>query len=79
MSLILTSSITNVQNQFSLDILTTGGALATVSLIISLSIALLLSDSKYWDKWSAGTLDLCSNAPLVVFAAIVLFKIMLIL
>lgn len=73
------STLSNVQTQVALEILTVGGALATVSLILSASIALLLVDSKYWNGWSSSTLDMCSQPLLVVFAAIVAYKIMLVL
>lgn len=69
----------NVQTSLPVDIIAQGGALATVSLIISLSIALLISDSKYWNRWAESTLDACANPVLVTFAAIVAYKIMLIL
>ena len=73
------AAISNAQISVPADILTQGGAIATVSLIVSLSIALLLSDSKYWNKWASSTLDTCSNPLLITFAVIVVFKIILIL
>ena len=71
--------ISNSQTSFPVEMISQGGALATVSLILSLSIALLICDSKYWNKWAANSLDVCSNPLLVTFAAIVAFKIMMIL
>jgi len=71
--------ISNTQTSFPVEIISQGGAFATVSLILSLSIALLISDSKYWNKWASSSLDVCSNPLLVCFAAIVAFKIMMIL
>ncbi len=71
--------ISNVQTSFPLEALSHGGALATISLIISLSIALLISDSRYWNRWASSTLEAGSNPLLLTFAAIVVFKVMLIL
>ena len=73
------AAMSNIQTSFPVEIITQGGAIATVSLIFSLSIALLISDSKYWGKWASSTLDTCSGPLLLTFAAIVIFKIILIL
>lgn len=73
------SSLSNVQMQVSPQILEHGGALATISLIISSSIALLLVDSEYWNKWISSTTDMCTYPLLVVFAIIVIFKVIMIL
>ena len=71
--------ISNTQTSFPVELISQGGALATVSLILSLSVALLIADTKYWNKWVSGNLDLSSNTLLVLFAAIVAFKIIVIL
>jgi hypothetical protein len=73
------TALTNVQNTFSVEQVVTGGMLATISLIISLSIAEVLVESKWWNKWASDTLEICNTPLLVVFAAIVLFKILLVL
>ncbi len=73
------TAITNVQNTFPVEQVVTGGMLATISLIISLSMAEVLVESKWWNRWASNTLDLCNTPLLVVFAAIVLFKILLVL
>lgn len=73
------AAISNTQTSFPLEVIAQGGAFATISLIVSLSIALLLSDSKYWNKWASSSLDACSTPLLLTFAAIVAFKIMLII
>lgn len=73
------TAITNIQNVFSVEQVVTGGMLATISLIISLSMAEVLVESKWWNRWASNTLDLCNTPLLVVFAAIVLFKILLVL
>lgn len=75
----IVAAILNTQTSYPIDVILQGGALATVSLIISLSIALLISDSKYWDRWAESTLDACANPLLITFAAIVAYKIMLII
>jgi hypothetical protein len=71
--------VSNTQTSFPVEVISQSGAFATVSLILSLSIALLISDSKYWNRWASSSLDVSSNSLLVLFAAIVAFKIMLIL
>ncbi len=73
------AAVSNTQTSFSFEVISQGGAFATVSLIASLSIALLISDSRYWDEWASSTLGACSNPLLLTFAAIVVFKVMLIL
>ena len=71
--------VSNTQTSFPVEMISQSGAFATVSLIISLGIALLISDSKYWNRWASSSLDVSSNPLLILFAAIVAFKIMLIL
>ncbi len=71
--------ISNVQLSFPAGIVTQAGVMATVSLVISLSIALLISDSRYWSQWASSTLAMCINPLLITFAVIVLLKIILIL
>lgn len=72
-------AVLNTQTSYPLEVISQGGALATVSLIICLSVALLISDTKYWSRWASSSLDAASNPLLVTFAAIVAFKVMLIL
>lgn len=69
----------NVQTSFPAEIITQSGAIAIASLVISLSVSLLIYDSRYWNKWASSTLDICSYPLIITFAAIVLSKIMLIL
>ncbi|MCE8426170.1 MAG: hypothetical protein J5U17_10390 [Candidatus Methanoperedens sp.] len=71
--------ISNTQKLIPDEMISQGGALATVSLILSLCIALLISDTKYCNKWVSNNLDFSSNTLLVLFAAIVASKIMAIL
>lgn len=71
----IVAAISSVQTPSSAEMILLGGALATTSLIISLFIAIMISDSKYWDKWARSTIDACSFSLLITFAAIVFFKI----
>ena len=73
------TALINVQNIFSVEQVVTGGMLATISLVLSLSMAEVLVESKWWNRWASNTLEICNTPLLVVFAAIVLFKILLVL
>ena len=73
----MVAAISNVQIPFTVDVITQGGTIAAVSLIVSLSIALLVSDSKYWNKWASSTLNICTISLLITFAAIVFLKIIM--
>lgn len=75
----IVASISNSQTSFLVDIISQGGEFATISLIISLSIALFLSDSRHWNRWASSTLDACSVPLILTFAGIVVHQIMLIL
>lgn len=61
------------------DILPIGGEFATVFLIISLSISLLISGTKYWNKYNSNVIGTCTNPILVVFAGIAISNIILII
>lgn len=71
--------ISNTQTLIPLEMISFSGALATVSLILTLIIALLTCDTKYENKWVSNNLDFSSNTLLVLFVAIVVSKIMAIL
>lgn len=73
------AAISNIQNSIPVEIISQGGGFATVSLIISLSMAFLIADSRYWNRWASSTLDACADPLLITFTAIVAFKIMAIL
>jgi len=73
----MVAAISIVQIPFTADVITQGGTIAAVSLVVSLSIALLVSDSKYWNKWASSTLNICTSSLLITFAAIVLLKIIM--
>jgi hypothetical protein len=71
--------ISNTQTLIPVEMIYQGGALATVSLIFSLFVDSLISDTKYMNKWVSGNLDLSSYTLLVLFAAIVASRIIAIL
>jgi hypothetical protein len=71
--------ISNVQTSFPVDVVTQGGTIATISLVVSLSLGLLITDSRYWNSWASSTLNTCINSLLITFAAIVFLKIIMIL
>jgi ribosomal protein L40E len=52
------------------------GDLATIFLIILLSISLLLSGTKYWNKYVSDTIGTCSNPMLLTFVSMVIYKFM---
>lgn len=64
---------------YPIEIINIGGELMTIFLIISIVISLLLIDTKYWNKYISGMLDTCSNPLLLIFAIIVIFRIMLVI
>ncbi|HDN65165.1 MAG TPA: hypothetical protein ENF23_02540 [Methanosarcinales archaeon] len=70
------TTLVNAQNTSSVEQVVIGGMLATISLIISLSMAEVLVESKWWNKWASNTLEICNTPLLVVFAAIVAFKVL---
>ncbi len=73
------TALTNVQNTFSVEQVVICGMLASISLVISLSMAEVLVESKWWNRWASNTLEICNTPLLVVFAAIVAFKVLLVL
>ena len=77
MGLVAVISIT--QNLYAPEVMFWAGALSIVSLIITISIELLISESRYRDSWTSSTLEACSLPLLLTFAAIVVSKIILII
>ena len=75
----MVAAISNVQNSFPIEIISQGGVIATVSLVVSLSIGLLISDSRYWNNWASSTLNISTIPLLITVAAIVFLKIIMIL
>ncbi|MCD6145988.1 hypothetical protein CW696_08745 [ANME-2 cluster archaeon] len=69
----------NGQHIISIEQITSGGMLATISLIISLSMAEILVESKWWNSWASSTLNMHSATLLLVFSLIVAFKILMVL
>ena len=76
---IVAAAVSNVQTPYPMELISQGGEIAIISLTISLSIALLISDSKYWNRWASSSLDSCSIALLVTFGFIVFFKVIMII
>ncbi|RLG31117.1 hypothetical protein DRO03_02150 [Methanosarcinales archaeon] len=76
MIMLTVTTLVNAQNTSSVEQVVIGGMLATISLIISLSMAEVLVESKWWNKWASNTLEICNTPLLVVFAAIVAFKVL---
>ncbi len=70
------TTLVNASNTFSVEQVVIGGMLATISLIISLSLAEVLVESKWWNKWASNTLDICNTPLIVVFTAIVASKVL---
>jgi len=64
---------------FSPDIIEIGGRYMTVFLIIVLIASLLTTDTKYWNRYVSNIFDTSSNPLLLIFGAIVIFKIILII
>ena len=75
----IVAAISNVQTSLPTEAVPQIELLVTISLVVSFSIALLISDSKYWNKLASSTLDACSYPLLITFAAIVVYKVMLII
>ncbi len=72
----IVAAISNVQTSVPSEVIY---QVVTVSLVVSLSMALLISDSKYWNRWATSTLEACSIPLLVTFAGIVAYKVIMIL
>lgn len=73
------AAISNVQTSFPIEVISRGGVIAIVSLVVSLSIALLISDSRSWNNWASSTFNICTVPLLITFAAIILLKVFMIL
>jgi len=55
------------------------GILLTVSLIVTLSIAEIMIESKQWNQWADTTLAMVNIPFLIVFFCIVVHKILMVL
>ncbi len=69
----------NTQTSFPAGVISQGGIIAIITLIVCLSIALLISDSRHWGRWASSTLDVCTSPLLITFVAIVAFKVIVVL
>ena len=73
------TAISNVQTFLPIEIISQGGVMATISLVISLCLGLLISDSRYWNSRASSTLNICTISLLITFGAIVFLKVIMIL
>jgi len=62
----------------SLEIIDIGGKFISALLVILIIILLLVSGTKYWNRYVSNIFDTCLNPLLLIFLAIVIFKIILI-
>lgn len=62
-------------NPLPLEVIDIGGKFTTICLIISMVITLLLSETKYWNKYISDTLDMNSHTLLSVFIIMTISKI----
>lgn len=72
------SIIPNIQ-AISPDVANVIGELVSIFLIIILSISLLVSDTKCWNKYISNTINICSIPLLLAFVTIVIHKIMVVI
>jgi|LGVD01.1.fsa_nt_gb hypothetical protein len=72
-------SLTNVQHIISAEHIALCGMFVAISMILSMSMAEVLSESKLWNGWVASTYDMHDAPLLLVFSAIVVYKILLVL
>ena len=75
----IVAAATNIQTAFPAEVIQNSGALVVISLIVSIFIELLVSDSRYWDAWSKSTLDATIIPLLIIFAAIIIYSVILII
>lgn len=59
------------------DIIYISGELATICLIISIIITLLLPETRYWNRYNSDILDMVSNSLLSVFITIAISRIII--
>ncbi len=62
-------------NPLPLEVIDISGKFTTVCLIVSMVITLLLSDTKYWNKYISDTLDMNSHTLLSAFIVMAISKI----
>lgn len=61
------------------EVVNIGGEFMTVFMIVVLVMSLFLVDTKYWNEFTSSMFDANSNALLLVFVTIVIFKIMMVI
>lgn len=64
-------NIVRYAQMYSAEIITLGGELVTIFLVISISISLLVSGSKYWNKYNSNTMDMFIEPVAIIFMMIV--------
>lgn len=79
MGSIVTISQFAILGSLSSNITNTSGQFTTICLIISIVITLLLSGTKYWNKYASDITDMSSSSLLSLFIIIVVYKIMSVL
>lgn len=62
-----------------LETINIAGEFVTIFLIISLIAALLLSNSKYWNRLTSESFDICRYSLFLTFMTIVIFKIIMVI
>ncbi len=75
----IVAPIANIQTPFTIETIQHGGAFVVILLTVSIFIKLLVSDSIYWHEWSESTLNAAIKPLLIIFAAIIIHKIILII
>lgn len=67
------------QNPLTMDSIFQAGELATISLILTLTISLLIIDTEYEKNFATSSIDACTYSFLITFIAIFIFRIILVL
>lgn len=75
----IVAPVANIQTPFTIEVIQHSGAIVVIFLIVSIFIKLLVSDSRYWHKWSESTLNATIKPLLIIFAAITIHRIILII
>jgi hypothetical protein len=75
----IVAAISNIQTSLPEEIIIQNGKFIAISLIFSFFIALLFSDSSYWNKRISYTIDMQTTPLLITFAAIIFYYVISIL
>jgi hypothetical protein len=65
--------------RFSVEDIAIGGELMTIMLIVLIMMSLLFVGSKYWNKYTLYTFDMCSDCLLLTFVSMLIIKIVFII